>query len=41
MMMDVWLSVVTDQQLTIYARTVMTEHAQIVMCCSFADDNHP
>jgi len=37
---DVWLSFVTEQLLTICAWAVMIEHAQIVICCSFTNDNY-
>ena len=36
-----WLSLVTDQQLTICTWAAMTEHVQIVSCCSATNDNHP
>jgi len=37
---DVWLSLVTEQQLRIWACAVMIEYAQIVSCCSATNDNH-
>jgi len=35
-----WLSLVTEHQLTICACAAMTEHEQIVSCCSVTNDNH-
>ena len=34
-----WLSLVSEQQLTIWACSVIAEHAQIVSCCSETNDN--
>jgi len=35
-----WLLLAAEQQLTICAWSVMIEHAQIVGCCSAANNNH-
>ena len=35
-----WFSLVTEQQLTICAYSVIAAHAQIVRCCSVTNDNH-
>ena len=37
---EAWLSLVTDQQLTICSCSAMTEHVQIVSCWSVTNDNH-